>query len=312
MPPTLQKAPGKVILFGEHAVVFGQPAIAVPLLDRQASVSIQPLISTPATVHFSAPDIDFEADLQSMQETHPFAIIADQIKQRKQLSHFPGMRITIRSTIPVASGLGSGAAVSVALAKAILSYLGFSYTTEEISDIAFHAEKAHHGTPSGIDNTVIAYQKGIIFQREKPVQWLNVGSPMHLLIVNSKIKKSTRSMVDSVREQVENKPDIFLPFIEQIGKVVLQAKPLLESGHVQELGSLMTENHGLLRQLGVSTQTLDEMVQLALDSGAFGAKLSGAGGGGNMIALVDKQLALQLETAFHSAGYPETIHTIIR
>jgi mevalonate kinase len=312
MPPSIQKAPGKIILFGEHAVVYGQPAIAVPLLDRQASVTIQPLITNQPVIQIDASDINLQADLASLEQDHPFAVITRLIQNKKNLDHLPAIRIIIRSTIPVASGLGSGAAVSVALTKALLAYLGFPLSPQEISEIAYEAEKHYHGNPSGIDNTVIAYQKGILFQRGKEPQWLTIGKPMTLLIVNSTEQKSTKTMVDLVRQRLENDPDSIQPLIEQIGNLTLQAYTALENGDANLTGTLMTENHHLLQQLGVSTPTLDRLVSIAIQNGALGAKLSGAGGGGNMIALVIASEANRVKSAFESQGFSQVIETILR
>jgi mevalonate kinase len=312
MSQTIQKAPGKIILFGEHAVVHGQPAIAVPIPQRYATVSIQAQISEPHEIRFLAPDIHFNQALPDIPQDHPFRLITELVKQHGHIHHLPAMRIHIQSTIPVASGLGSGAAVSVALAKALCVFLGLSFSDQDISDIAFEAEKCYHGNPSGIDNTVIAFQKAILFQRGKPIQWLSIAKPFDILIVNSAEQKSTKLMVDLVNRSLQNLPQVVKPIIEQIGRLTIQARSALETGDIARIGALMLENHDCLQQLGVSTTTLDLLVHIAMQNGALGAKLSGAGGGGNMIILADTGTLLPIQNALIQAGFKNFIHSTIQ
>ena len=312
MAQTIQKAPGKIILFGEHAVVFGQPAIAVPIPQRYATVAIEPIIRGDEPTRIIAPDIDLNLPLSEVSEDLPFALICELVKEHGKLHHLPAMKIHIHSTIPVASGLGSGAAVSVAMARALCTFLGVKHDDAEISSIAFEAEKVLHGNPSGIDNTVIAYQKGILYQKEHAMQWLTIKEPIHLLIVNSGEQKSTKTMVDLVATRISENPDEMQQKIEQIGLITLHAKEILSQGNLVALGTAMMENHQLLKDLGVSTPALDQLVALANQHNAYGAKLSGAGGGGNMIILASKDNISNIEESVIQAGYPNTIQAIIQ
>jgi mevalonate kinase len=312
MAQIIQKAPGKIILFGEHAVVYGKPAIAVPIMQCYTTVTIQPLIHQHNIVQIQAPDIGLNCPLAELEPEHPFALIISMVRQLGKLHHLPAMQIHIHSRLPVAAGLGSGASVSVALAKALCAFFSIPFTDQEISDIAFEAEKQYHGTPSGIDNTVIAFERGIFFQREKPVEWLKIAQPNHILIVNSGEEKSTKGMVERVREQFNHSPQLIQPLLDQIGEIAVQARSALEIGNPPKLGSLMVQNHQLLQALGVSTPGLDRMVQLAMENGALGAKLSGAGGGGNMIILMHSATTAALTQTFAQAGYTRQIQTIIQ
>lgn len=312
MAQIIQKAPGKIILFGEHAVVYGKPAIAVPIMQCYTTVTIQPLIHEHNIVQIQAPDIGLNCPLSDLDPEHPFAIIISLVAMLGSLQHLPGMQIHIHSMLPVAAGLGSGASVSVALAKALCSFFSIPFTNQDISDIAFEAEKRYHGTPSGIDNTVIAFERGIFFQREKPVEWLNIAQPTHLLIVNSGQEKSTKGMVERVRERFNQSPQLIQPILDQIGEIAVQARSYLKLGNAPLLGSLMVRNHRLLQELGVSTRGLDRMVELAMENGALGAKLSGAGGGGNMIILMDPATAPRLNQIFTQTGYNNPIQTTIQ
>ena len=312
MAQTIQKAPGKVILFGEHAVVYGQPAIAVPIPQRYATVTIEPIIHGNEPIQIIAPDIGINLPLSSVSKDLPFSLICDLVKEHGKLHHLPAMKIHIHSTIPVAAGLGSGAAVSVAMARALCTFLGVEHSDADISAIAYEAEKVLHGNPSGIDNTVIAYQKGILYQKKQPIQWLSILEPIYLLIVNSGKQKSTKTMVDLVAQRVSENPVQMHQKIEQIGQLTLQAKDNLAKGNHEALGKTMLDNHQLLTELGVSTRALDQLVDIAIHHNAYGAKLSGAGGGGNMIILASKENISNIEEAIIQAGYPNTIQAIIQ
>ena len=178
--------------------------------------------------------------------------------------------------------------------------------------MAFEAEKVLHGNPSGIDNTVIAYQRGILYQKEHPIQWLTIKDPIHILIVNSGKQKSTKTMVDLVAKQMSDHPIETQQIIKHIGQLTLHAKEYLSNGNLPELGKTMVENHQLLQELGVSTSPLDQLVELAIQHNAYGAKLSGAGGGGNMIILASQDNILNIEEAVNQAGYTSTIQAIIQ
>jgi mevalonate kinase len=313
MAITIQKAPGKIILFGEHAVVYGKPAIAVPLVQRFTTVTIQPLIKQENAIQIEAPDIHLNCKFSELSNDHPLALIIREVKTYGRIQSLPSMKIRIHSTLPVASGLGSGASVSVALAKALCEFLGLPSTPQDISQMAFEAEKTHHGTPSGIDNTVIAFGRGLFYQRDQPIEWLSLGkSPINLLIVNSGEEKSTKDMVSLVREELSQMPEVIQPILDQIGELTLQARCALEAGESKLLGTLMCQNHTLLQKLGVSTPILDNLVNLAMSTGALGAKLSGAGGGGNIIILLESKVPQSMFDAFAQAGYMNLIETSIQ
>jgi mevalonate kinase len=311
MAQTISKAPGKIILFGEHAVVYGQPAIAVPIPQRYATVTIEPIIHGDKDIQIVAPDIGLHMPLSAVSDDLPFALICNLVKEHGKLHHLPAMKIHIHSTIPVAAGLGSGAAVSVALARALCTFLGVEHTDSDISQIAFEAEKVLHGNPSGIDNTVIAYKRGIYYQKEHPIQWISIKDPIHLLIVNSGKQKSTKIMVDMVAQQIANNPLQTQEKIRRIGNITMQAKEFLAQGNLESLGKAMLENHQLLQDLGVSTPDLDLLVEMAMKNNAYGAKLSGAGGGGNMIILGSADTLETIEQLLHQAGFPNTIQAMI-
>src|ERR1043165_5890924 len=152
---TQSSAPGKIILFGEHAVVYGRPALAIPVTQVHANVVVAD--SDRAGIWIDAPDVKLHAELNTLPSDHPIASVINNLFFLWRVSPFPNLEIKITSTIPVASGLGSGAAVTVALTRTLASHLHVSMTDEEVNTFAYEIEKIHHGTPSGIDNTVVTY-----------------------------------------------------------------------------------------------------------------------------------------------------------
>lgn len=310
MPAVTASAPGKIILFGEHAVVYGQPAIAVPVTQVQARCSVVANPTAPAgQVEIDAPDIGLKSTLEELPPTHPLALPIHLVREQLGIPAIPACRLRITSTIPIASGLGSGAAVSVAMARAISAFLGHPLTAEQVSSIAFRVDQTYHGTPSGIDNTVITYHQPIFFIRGEPFERLTLRHPFWIVIGNSGISSPTVTVVEEVRRRYQASPSSIKPILLAIGKIVRQARALLESDDPEQLGVLLTENHHKLQELGVSCPELDHLVQAALQNGALGAKLSGGGRGGNMIALVKEEKAAQVAEALRRAGAVSTLLT---
>jgi mevalonate kinase len=207
--------------------------------------------------------------------------------------------------------MGSGAAVSTALIRALAEFLGHPLSPDEVSELVYEVEKIHHGTPSGIDNTVIAYEEPIYFVRERPIERLTVGEPFTLLIADTGKPSPTGKIVGRVRRNREREPAHYDALFDQIGDIADEARNAIEGGNIEDIGPLMDENHELLIELGVSSSLLNELVETARLSGAMGAKLSGAGQGGNMIALVEDDLAEDIAEALRDAGAVRVIQTQI-
>ena len=224
----------------------------------------------------------------------------------------PDAILTIKSTIPISSGLGSGAAVSTALTCALAKFLGHPLEPGEASELVYEIEKIHHGTPSGIDNTVIAYEKPVYFTRGEPVERLSIGESFTLLIADTGKPSPTKKIVERVRRAHERETARYDALFDQIGDIAAEARSALESGSTETLGPLMDENHELLIELGVSSSLLDELVETARLTGALGAKLSGAGQGGNIIALVEDDFAEEIAEALKEADAVRVIQTKVR
>ncbi len=300
-------APGKIILFGEHAVVYGQPALAVPVTQLHADVRIEEIFSP--GVWINAPNIQLHSRLDSLAPSHPLAATVKNTLSTLGVSYLSGISILIRSSIPVASGLGSGAAVSVALIRALARYVGRPLTDEQVSALAFETEKLYHGTPSGIDNTVVAYAKPVYFVKDQPPAPFRVGQPFTIVIGDTGIAAPTKETVADVRRLWQENPARFATYFETIGSIVQTARQLIEAGLPDSLGPLMDENHALLRQMNVSSPALERLVSAARAAGALGAKLSGGGRGGNMIALTRPEMTEAVTGSLKEAGAKQVIQT---
>jgi len=313
MPAFSASAPGKVILLGEHAVVYGQPALAVPVHQVQVKAIITPNPrGQPGSIWINAPGIDLESDLSELPDEHPIAAAIYLVLRTLDIPRAPACILRITSTIPVAAGLGSGAAVSIAVIRVLSAFLGHPLPLERVTSIAYEVEKIHHGTPSGIDNTVITYSMPVYFKRGKPIETIQLTNSFMLIIADTGISSPTAITVGDLRKAWQSDPDHYNSLFESVGTLVNSAKQAIEYGHIIELGSLMNLNHDLLIKMNVSSPELDHLVKVAIDSGAYGAKLSGGGRGGNMIALVNESNAESTAQTLLDAGATRTIITMVR
>jgi mevalonate kinase len=303
-------APGKIILFGEHAVVYGHPALAVPIPQVRAEVEVSP--SGGHGVWIDAADVQLHAELNSLPPEQPLAATIRNLQRRLKLDHLPDLQIVISSTIPVASGLGSGAAVTVALIRALGGALERSISDDQVNELAFETEKLLHGTPSGIDNTVVTYAQPVYFIRGQPIQMLTVAHPIPLVIGDTGVPASTREAVGKVRAQWEQDPAHMEMVFDRIGSVAEQARSAIEADTWEGLGPLMNTNHELLQALGVSSPELDRLVTAARAAGALGAKLSGGGLGGNMVALSAQEEQAAVAAALRAAGAARVIMATVK
>ncbi len=327
--PTVATAPGKAILFGEHAVVYGRPAIAVPVTDVQARATITTgergtgvrLVAAdlpapdgrPGGRRYRLRDAPADDPLRAIVELAlaAFAPGGPTGAGVGGLDSEPDLQVTVTSTIPIARGLGSGAAVATAVARAIARYFGQLPRSDEISRLVYEVEKLHHGTPSGIDNTVIAYEQPVYFVRGEGMKRLSVGAPLSLVIADTGVVSSTREVVGDLRHRWQAQPERYEGLFDEIGAIARLARSAIERGDPRAVGRLMDENHELLMTIGVSSPELDRLVKVARAGGALGAKMSGAGWGGNMLALVESHRAQIVADALCQAGAASTIFSQI-
>jgi mevalonate kinase len=312
MPAFTATAPGKIILFGEHAVVYGRPAIAVPVrqIRARAVVSADPR-GQPGAVRIQAADIELDAWLDELEADHPLKRVVNGVLKELQIERLPACKLQITSSIPVAAGLGSGAAVSVATIRALAAFLGHPLTDERVSALAYEVEKLHHGTPSGIDNTVITYAAPVYFKKGQSIEILHLGSRFTIVIGDTGISSPTLAAVSDLRKLWLSDPHHYEAIFDSAGEIVQRARVCIENGMLQAMGPLMDDNQSLLEQMGVSGAELEKLVQAARQAGALGAKLSGGGRGGNMIALVHPQHAEQVAKALRNAGAVHTWVTMV-
>jgi mevalonate kinase len=304
---TKSSAPGKIILFGEHAVVYGRPALAVPVTQVHVDVDVSD--SARPGIWIDAPDVHLHAELNTLPSDHPIAAVIHNFLFLSRVSPFPNLEVRISSTIPVASGLGSGAAVTVALTRALAAQLSYSMTEEEVNAFAYEIEKLHHGTPSGIDNTVVTYARPVYFVKGQPMEIFQVGKPFTIVIADTGIPAPTKESVSDVRRLWLNDRSHWETVFDKIGEVSFTARRAIEAGKPDLLGELMDENHALLQRLTVSSAELDQLIEAARNAGALGAKLSGGGRGGNLIALVQPEIAESVSASLKEAGAKNTIVT---
>lgn len=307
---TSGRASGKIILFGEHAVVYGQPAIAVPVAQVAVQVHVTPARDRRSGIWLRSPEVQLDSSLADLPADHPVKAGLQLIFEKLDVEP-AALDIEIESTIPIAAGLGSGAAVTIALARALGAHHERPLSRDDQSRIAFEVDRLHHGTPSGIDNTVIALGQPIYFVKGQDPSPFQVGVPVPLVIADSGIPSPTSEAVALVRERWLNNRLASEDIFDAIGHISKSARRQIAAGEIESLGPAMNANHRLLQRLGVSTAELDTLVAAARAAGAHGAKLSGAGLGGNVIALSDPDDVGDISGAFLSAGAVSTISTVV-
>jgi len=296
---TVGCASGKVILFGEHAVVYGRPAIAVPVTQVRATATVE---AGGKRIILDAPDLGRRYPVAEAGPDDPLAFTVLMVLEYLGLGSDQGLTITISSTMPVARGLGSSAAISAAIVRTLARHFGQTLSPAQVSELVYRAEVLQHGTPSGIDNSVVAFEQPVYFVRGQPIEHFHVGAPLHLVIADTGIASSTKEVVGMVRAAWEHDRARYEALFDRIGDLAREARGAIEKGTVEQLGRLMNANHRLLQAIEVSSPELDRLVEAAQSAGALGAKLSGGGRGGNIVALVRAGAQEMIATALRRAG----------
>lgn len=308
-------APAKIILFGEHAVVYNKPAIAIPVMDVRAFVTIETDSNLDAPV-IQANDfeIEYSFNKKSVPTKIEHIVRAVQLVKDKSKSDYPykGWRLSLSSEIPIARGMGSSAATSVALIKALYKFLEKELSQSLLIDLSYELEKIHHGTPSGIDNTVISLENPILFQKGRGFDMFH-SKTFHFVIGDTGIGKKTATIVNEVARRYQKNRASCKSIFEAIGSVSSQGLDALRSGQKEKLGRLMNLNQSLLDELGVSSPELDHLIHESHENGALGAKLCGAGKGGCMVALAESLgMAGDISEKLIQAGARQTFVTTLK
>jgi mevalonate kinase len=303
-------APGKVILVGEHAVVYGRPAIAVPVWERVARATIQEG-TVGSGCWISVHDLNRRIRLAHAPVQDAMALVVQATLAQLKLPPDPDWQIELTSDIPIASGLGSGAALNAALVRALYAQTGQTPDPAQVSSLVYLGEQIYHGTPSGIDNTVVAYGQPVWFVKGSPPSVFTPAKTFTLAIADSGVASPTHETVSAVRRRHDAEPERYEQYFDAIGELVWEARQAIETGRSEALGPIFNRNHALLQAIGVSTPQLDQLVAAAKDAGALGAKLSGGGGGGNIIALIEAANAPAVASALQSAGAIRVVITTV-
>lgn len=261
-------APGKLILLGEHAVVYGHPALAAAISRGVRA--------------FSAPADRCQLELPQTLSADHQAVLERAFAKAARLTGHPKIAISLQSDLPVSMGLGSSGALSVACARALLAGSGKGVTPAGVEKLALAMEREFHGTPSGVDHTTSARGTMVLFEkgRTRPVR---ARRPVKVVVALVGERASTKSTVAGLRERQILWPRRYARIFTQIGLLAREGAVAVAKGELESLGDLMTLNQGLLGALQLSSERIDGMVRKLRAHGALGAKLTGAGGDGGAV-----------------------------
>ena len=302
---------GKVILFGEHFVVYGVPGI-VSAIDATNDAEVKK-----TTKGINVKDVRKAAKGYAEEKRMQQLESIDRILRAMGIdAKTVAFDILLGGALPGFSGLGASAASSVAITRAIAQEFGVILTDERVNQIAYEAEKAYAGTPSGIDNTAATFGGLLWFKknlkdRQNTIEKLHIREPVEIVIGSTGVVANTKAMVEGVTERKQKHPEKYDALFEQAEALALIGREALLQFDLKKVGKLMNDNHRLLQEIEVSHEKLDILVEIARKQGAFGAKLTGGGGGGCMVALTPNQeLQERVAEAIENAGY-EVLRTRI-
>ena len=300
------RAPGKIILAGEHFVVLGAPAVSMAI-NLYAFATAQTTPDRELKVEANIPlsilgrsERDSRPDTKELLE--PFRLAAreslDSIERRKQ-----GVSVEVDCQIPIGAGLGSSAATAVAIIAATSRAYGAKLDRSRICQVAFGPESYLHGSPSGVDHATSTYGGLIQFSKPDKVKRLRLKRMPSFLVCDTNVHRSTKGLVGSVVKRAKSDSEVFRSRLGEVTQISASVVRALKRGDDVELGELMNRNHELLVQIGVSHPMLDKLVRAARKAGALGAKMTGAGGGGCMIALcVDEEGVSRIGSVLRKLG----------
>jgi mevalonate kinase len=299
------KGYGKAILFGEHFVVYGLPSI-VSALGACTTADVKVVKGSGWVVNDQRPATP---GYKEQKYTDAMQSIVNVIKHLKVDAESQRLEISFAGDLIAASGVGASAAQCTSLARALSETFNLNLDDERINEAAFEGEKAYHGTPSGIDNTASTYGGLIWFVKnlgagKNTTDLLQSPRKMLIVLANSGITASTAEVVADVRRLREKNPEEIEKIFGDYGRLAESARKALLEGDIATIGKLMNQNHKLLQQITVSGEVNDELVELALENGAVGAKLTGTGRGGLVIGLAENvDIQERVARAIEERGY---------
>jgi mevalonate kinase len=295
---------GKVIIFNDHFVVYGIPGI-VSALDSAAHAEAKKG-NQGITVDDQRKGSKGYTEQKKLQQIES---IERMLAAMGIDSKTAALDIKLGGNLPGFSGIGASGASSVAIARAISDELQLNLSDEKINQAAYEAEKAYAGNPSGIDNTAATYG-GLMWFKKNPaggqdlVEKIHIKRPIEIIIGSTGKVANTKIMVEGVAERKKKNPAKYDQIFKLAENVAFAGRKAIEAGDLKKVGDLMNENHRLLQEIGVSSKELDLMVDIARKQGAFGAKLTGGGGGGCMVALTGgKEVSGKIVGAFKGTGF---------
>jgi mevalonate kinase len=292
---------GKVILFGEHFVNYGTPGIVSAIsLVTQAEIRHSP--DGPLTIHDHRRGTPGYIEAKREQQRDSLLRILDALHLNT-----PGLEIWLGGPLPVYSGIGASAASCVAVARALADEFGLDVSDSEINTVAYEGEKAYHGpTHAGLDNLAATYGGVLWYLRGSQIFYepLQLKMPFQIVLGNTGIVANTHELIAGVAQRKAADPARYDLTIQQARAIATAARDSLEHGDLETVGKLMDQNHTLLQSIEVSCPELDAMVEIARRAGALGAKSTGGGGGGCMLALTPSaELQERVALALESAGF---------
>jgi mevalonate kinase len=300
---------GKAILFNEHFVVYGIPSIVSAI----GKYTIAKITSSQNNGYKLNDKREATTGYKEGKIEQQKISINNIIKKMNIDIQNDGIDIELCGNLYAASGIGASAASCVAIARALSNHYNLNLSDEEINDIAYEGEKGYHGTPSGVDNTASTYGGLIWFEKSNKnvIEKIEIMNPIEIVMGNTGKVANTELAVNGVRERRKNNPQKYDEIFNRAENIAYLAKRAFQEEDLIELGKLMNENHKLLQQIEVSTRELDFLVNIAREHGAYGAKLTGGGLGGNIIALTPgRDLQEDIANAFEKEGF-QTLKTVI-
>jgi len=299
-------APGKLMLFGEHAVVYDHPCL-VTAVDQRMRATVEVLETS--EFELEAPDVDVSGYKKPLSELGqgdiPKGAKFVEIAVKNIYEKFgldKGIRVTTSSEFSSKFGFGSSSASTVCVVKALSELFGLKLSNKQIFDLAYKTVLDIQGKGSGFDVAAAVFGGTVYFVTGgKTIEPLTINN-LPLIVGYSGIKADTVTLINQVKEKFADNDDRLQEIYAEMETIVEKAKPFVISGDWESVGSLMNENQKLLKELGVSIEKLDNMISGAIEAGAYGAKLSGAGGGDCMIALGPDNKRQNIGKGIEAAG----------